>query len=79
MTEPKAASRRWTSAEEKQLKELLDAGMTASEIAPRIKPHDPSHLRPIAADLYIATSQYLRLVRQPQRTDAPFQPILINL
>jgi hypothetical protein len=36
MMEPKAASRRWTSAEEKQLTELPDAGMTASEIAPRI-------------------------------------------
>jgi hypothetical protein len=36
MTEPKAAGRRWTSAEEKKLKEMLDAGMTASEIAPTI-------------------------------------------
>jgi hypothetical protein len=36
MTEPKVAGRRWTSTEVQQLKELLNAGMTASEIAPRI-------------------------------------------
>jgi IS30 family transposase len=36
MTEPKMVARRWTSAEENELKEMLDAGMTASEIAPKI-------------------------------------------
>jgi DNA-binding NarL/FixJ family response regulator len=36
MTGPKGVGRRWTRAEEKQLRDLLDAGMTAAEVAAKL-------------------------------------------
>ena len=36
MTGPRPARRRWTAAEEGQLREMLDAGMTAPEIARKL-------------------------------------------
>ena len=37
MTGRRPAGRRWTAAEENQLQEMLDAGMTAQEIARKLK------------------------------------------
>jgi IS30 family transposase len=37
MTGPKPVGRRWTYAEEKQLQEMLDAGMTAAEAAKKLE------------------------------------------
>jgi DNA invertase Pin-like site-specific DNA recombinase len=37
MTEPKPVGRRWTRAEEKQLQDMLDAGMTAAEAARKLE------------------------------------------
>ena len=37
MNGPRPAGRRWTPAEEDQLQTMLDAGMTASEIATKLK------------------------------------------
>jgi IS30 family transposase len=37
MTGPRPAGRRWTAAEQDQLQEMLDAGMTAPEIARKLK------------------------------------------
>jgi DNA-binding NarL/FixJ family response regulator len=37
MTGPKPVGRRWTGAEEKQLQDMLDAGMSAAEIATKLK------------------------------------------
>jgi len=36
MTGPKGAGRRWTPAEERQLRDLLDAGMTAAKVATKL-------------------------------------------
>jgi IS30 family transposase len=36
MTGPKPVGRRWTRAEEKQLQDMLDAGMTAGEAATKL-------------------------------------------
>ena len=36
MTGPKPVGRRWTRAEEKQLQDMLDAGMTAAEVATKL-------------------------------------------
>ena len=36
MTGPKPVGRRWTWAEEKQLQDMLDAGMTAGEAATKL-------------------------------------------
>jgi DNA invertase Pin-like site-specific DNA recombinase len=36
MTGPKPVGRRWTAAEEKQLQDMLDAGMTAAEAARKL-------------------------------------------
>jgi DNA-binding CsgD family transcriptional regulator len=36
MTGTKPVRRRWTRAEEKQLQDMLDAGMTAAEIATKL-------------------------------------------
>jgi IS30 family transposase len=37
MTGPKPVGRRWTRAEEKQLQDMLDAGMTAGEAATKLE------------------------------------------
>jgi DNA invertase Pin-like site-specific DNA recombinase len=37
MTEPKPVGRRWTRAEEKQLQDMLDTGMTAAEAARKLE------------------------------------------
>jgi IS30 family transposase len=37
MTGPKSVGRRWTRAEEKQLQDMLDAGMTAGEAATKLE------------------------------------------
>jgi DNA-binding NarL/FixJ family response regulator len=36
MTGPRPAGRRWTAAEESQLKEMLNAGKTVPQIAPKL-------------------------------------------
>jgi IS30 family transposase len=36
MTGPKGVGRRWTPAEERQLRDLLDAGMTAAKVATKL-------------------------------------------
>jgi hypothetical protein len=37
MTGPKPVGRRWTWAEEKQLQDMLDSGMTAGEAATKLE------------------------------------------
>jgi hypothetical protein len=37
MKGPKPVGRRWTREEEKQLQDMLDAGMTAAEVAPKLE------------------------------------------
>jgi hypothetical protein len=37
MTGPRPVGRRWTRAEEKQLQDMLDAGMTAGEAATKLE------------------------------------------
>jgi DNA invertase Pin-like site-specific DNA recombinase len=37
VTGPKPVGRRWTPAEEKQLQDMLDAGMTAAEVATKLE------------------------------------------
>jgi DNA invertase Pin-like site-specific DNA recombinase len=37
MTGPRPVGRRWTPAEEKQLRDMLDAGMTAAEAARKLE------------------------------------------
>jgi hypothetical protein len=37
MTGPRPVGRRWTAAEEKQLQEMLDAGMTGAEAATKLE------------------------------------------
>jgi IS30 family transposase len=37
MTGPKPVGRRWTRAEEKQLQDMLDAGMAAGEAATKLE------------------------------------------
>jgi hypothetical protein len=37
MTGPKPVGRRWTRAEEKQLQDMLDAGMTAGKAATKLE------------------------------------------
>jgi IS30 family transposase len=37
VTGPRPVGRRWTAAEEKQLQEMLDAGMTAAEAATKLE------------------------------------------
>jgi IS30 family transposase len=37
MTGPKPIGRRWTLAEEKQLQDMLDAGMKAAEVGEKLK------------------------------------------
>ena len=37
MTGPKSVGRRWTRADEKQLQDMLDAGMTAGEAATKLE------------------------------------------
>jgi DNA invertase Pin-like site-specific DNA recombinase len=37
MTGPRPAGRRWTATEEKQLQDMLDAGITAAEAARKLE------------------------------------------
>ena len=59
MTGPKPAGRRWTAVEESQLQELLAAGMTAPEIARKLKR---------TAQAIYARLQRLYRKRNPSRT-----------
>jgi hypothetical protein len=57
MTGPKPVGRRWTRAEEKQLQDMLDAGMTAGEAATKLESNpmkrqkQPLRSGPLVADI----------------------------
>ena len=61
MTGPRPAGRRWTAAEENQLQEMLDAGMTAPEIARKLMAQ--ASMPECSGSIEIGT----RLQRAPER------------